>query len=76
MYSYDPPLSQQHRVAKQVLSVVLLYNYYHRKEHPELEFVAFKEFFKLVVDLSPVLLKYMRFTHEPNETGLVDVELM
>ncbi|CAI8606962.1 unnamed protein product [Vicia faba] len=38
------PLSQQQRVAKHVHSVVLRYNYYHRKQHPELGFVAFKEF--------------------------------
>ncbi|XP_050884095.1 uncharacterized protein LOC127087266 isoform X3 [Lathyrus oleraceus] len=70
----DPPLSQQQRVAKQVHSVVLLYNYYHRKQHPELAFVAFKEFCKLAVDLSPALLTYMKFTQKPNETDLVDVE--
>ncbi|KAL5071791.1 hypothetical protein RYX36_022678 [Vicia faba] len=42
--SDDPPLSQQQRVAKQVHSIVLLYNYYHKKQHPELALVAFKEF--------------------------------
>ncbi|KAL5082619.1 hypothetical protein RYX36_011040 [Vicia faba] len=70
----DPPPSQQQRVAKQVHSVVLLYNYYHRKQHPELAFVAFKEFCKLVVDLSPALLTYMKFTQKPDQTDLVDVE--
>ncbi|XP_058748888.1 uncharacterized protein LOC131621861 isoform X2 [Vicia villosa] len=70
----DPPLSQQQRVAKQVHSVVLLYNYYHRKQHPEQAFVAFKEFCKLAVDLSPALLTYMKFTQKPDETDLVDVE--
>ncbi|KAK2434256.1 hypothetical protein P8452_31428 [Trifolium repens] len=70
----DLPLSQQLKLAKQVHSVVLLYNYYHRKQHPELEFVAFKDFCKLIVDLRPVLSLYMKFTQKPNETDLVDME--
>ncbi|WJX50552.1 hypothetical protein P8452_36839 [Trifolium repens] len=70
----DLPLSQQLKLAKQVHSVVLLYNYYHRKQHPELEFVAFKDFCKLIVDLRPVLSLYMKFTQKPDETDLVDME--
>ncbi|KAL2508679.1 hypothetical protein Fot_32326 [Forsythia ovata] len=34
-----PDLSVQQAVAKQMYAVVLLYNYYHRKQHPELEFL-------------------------------------
>ncbi|XP_045813435.1 uncharacterized protein LOC123907281 [Trifolium pratense] len=70
----DPPLSQQLKLAKQVHSVVLLYNYYHRIQHPELEFVAFKDFCKLIVDLRPMLSRYMKFTQKPDETDLVDME--
>jgi len=55
-----------------VHAVVLLYNYYHRKQNPELEFVAFSEFCKLIVDLRPALLPYMKFTQKP--VDLVDVE--
>ena len=53
-------------------AVVLLYNYYHRKQNPELEFVAFSEFCKLIVDLRPALMPYMKFTQKP--VDLVDVE--
>ncbi|XP_012570395.1 uncharacterized protein [Cicer arietinum] len=70
----EPALSQQHKVAKQVHSAVLLYNYYHRKQNPELEFVAFKDFCKLFVNLRPALLPYMKFTQKPDETDLVDVD--
>ncbi|KAL5081614.1 hypothetical protein RYX36_010035, partial [Vicia faba] len=72
--SDDPPSSQQRRVAKHVHSVVLLHNYYHRKQHLKLAFMAFKEFCKLAVDLSPTLLTYMKFTQKPDQTNLVDME--
>lgn len=55
-------------------SVVLLYNYYHRKQHPELEYLPFNEFCKLVVVLRPPLLAYMKFMQKINEVELIDVE--
>ncbi|CAI8606076.1 unnamed protein product [Vicia faba] len=67
----DPPLSQQQRVAKHVHSAVLRYNYYHKKQHPELAFVAFEEFCKLAVDLSPTLLAYLKFTQKPDQRTLL-----
>ncbi|CAK8573178.1 unnamed protein product [Lathyrus sativus] len=70
----DPPLSQQQKIANQDHSVVLLYNYYHRKQNPDLSYVGFREFCKLIVDMRPALLPYMKFTAKPNETDLVDVE--
>ncbi|KAF1886984.1 hypothetical protein Lal_00046222 [Lupinus albus] len=70
----NPTLSQQQSVAKQVYSSVLLYNYYHRKQHPELAFLKFDEFCKLAVVLRPPLLAYMKYMQKPDETELVDAE--
>ncbi|KAF3455402.1 hypothetical protein FNV43_RR00026 [Rhamnella rubrinervis] len=56
-----PSQSQQQAVAEQVHAVVLLYNYYHRKQHPELEFLGFDSFCKLAVVLRPALLAYLTF---------------
>lgn len=36
--------------------------------------MAFREFCKLIIDMRPALLPYMKFTVRPNETDLVDVE--
>lgn len=55
-------------------SVVLLYNYYHRKQHPELPILAFDEFCKLAVVLRPTLLAYMNFMQQSGESELNDVE--
>ncbi|KAI5390661.1 uncharacterized protein LOC127107428 isoform X1 [Lathyrus oleraceus] len=70
----NPTPSQQESMAKQVRSAVLLYNYYHRKQHPELEYLPFNEFCKLVVVLRPPLLAYMQFMQNFNEVELIDVE--
>ncbi|WJX68229.1 hypothetical protein P8452_52617 [Trifolium repens] len=73
--SDDPPLSLQEKVAKQVQSVVLLYNYYYRKENPGLEFMRYREFCKMIVDLRPILVPYMKFTLKPDyDAELIDVE--
>ncbi|CAJ2679056.1 uncharacterized protein LOC123916860 isoform X1 [Trifolium pratense] len=71
----DNPSPAQHQlIAKQVHSVVLLYNYYHRKQHPELEYLPFNEFCKLIGVLRPPLLAYMQFMQKLNEVELIDVE--
>ncbi|XP_027355087.1 uncharacterized protein LOC113864994 isoform X2 [Abrus precatorius] len=70
----NPTPSQQQLVAKQVHSVVLLYNYYHRKQHPELEYLPFNEFCKLTVVLRPALLTFMQFMQKLNEVEHIDVE--
>ncbi|TKY48339.1 hypothetical protein E2542_SST25755 [Spatholobus suberectus] len=70
----NPPPSQQQSVAKQVHAVVLLYNYYHRKQHPELGFLSFDEFCKLAVVLRPTLSVHMKSVQNTDETKLVDVE--
>ncbi|XP_031385618.1 uncharacterized protein LOC116199403 isoform X3 [Punica granatum] len=54
-----PSPLQQQKLAKQVHAVVILYNYYHRKQCPELEFLRLLQFCKLVVILRPALLAYM-----------------
>ncbi|KAL1361862.1 hypothetical protein HN51_010182 [Arachis hypogaea] len=69
-----PTPSQQESLAKQVRAVVLLYNYYHRKHHPELVYLPFNEFCKLVVVMRPSLLAYMQFMQKINEAELTDVE--
>ncbi|KHN06212.1 hypothetical protein glysoja_031654 [Glycine soja] len=70
----NPTPSQQKLVAKQVRSAVLLYNYYHRKQHPELAYLPFNEFCKLAVVLRPPLLAYMQFMQNLKEEELTDVE--
>ncbi|KAK4286592.1 hypothetical protein QN277_003126 [Acacia crassicarpa] len=70
----NPTSSQQQSVANQVHSVVLLYNYYYRRQHPELPFFPFDEFCKLAVVLKPTLLAYMNFMQQCSETELNDVE--
>ncbi|KAM7494436.1 hypothetical protein LguiB_029045 [Lonicera macranthoides] len=47
-------------VAKQMHAVVLLYNYYERKRHPETEYVGFEPFCKLAVTLKPSLMLHMK----------------
>ncbi|XP_054817169.1 uncharacterized protein LOC129316827 [Prosopis cineraria] len=70
----NPTSCQQQSVANQVHSVVLLYNYYHRRQYPELPFLPFDEFCKLAVVLKPSLLAYMNFMQQSGETELNDVE--
>lgn len=41
-------------------AVVLLYNYYHKKQYPGLEFLEFESFCKMAVALKPSLLPYLR----------------
>ncbi|KAM1158544.1 hypothetical protein ACFXTH_031909 [Malus domestica] len=69
-----PSLSQQESVAKQVHAVVLLYNYYHRKQCPKLEDLNFDSFCKLVLFLKPALMVHMKFMQSPNDTKLDDLE--
>lgn len=45
----------------QMHSVVLLYNYYHRKQFPQLKFLAFEPFCKMASIANPSLLMYMKF---------------
>ncbi|XP_062107796.1 uncharacterized protein LOC133818772 isoform X2 [Humulus lupulus] len=71
---HNPSASQQQALAKQVHAVVLLYNYYHRKQYPKLEFLGFDSFCKLAVVLKPALLAHLKLTQMPNYTKLDDPE--
>ncbi|KAK9138824.1 hypothetical protein Sjap_009418 [Stephania japonica] len=55
-----PPLEVQQSVAKQMHAVVLLYNYYHRKQFPQHEFMDFNSFCKVATDSKPNLLAHMK----------------
>ncbi|KAG5114837.1 hypothetical protein JHK82_038106 [Glycine max] len=67
----SPSPSQHQLVAKQVHSVVLLYNYYHRKQYPELAFLSFVEFCRLALVLRPTISVHMKSMLKPDETELV-----
>ncbi|XP_026420975.1 uncharacterized protein LOC113317041 isoform X2 [Papaver somniferum] len=54
-------LSLENSIAKQMHAVVLLYNYYHRKQFPHLEFLDFESFCKVSVNATPGLLEHMKF---------------
>ncbi|XP_060188280.1 uncharacterized protein LOC132617320 isoform X2 [Lycium barbarum] len=69
-----PSLSQQQSVAKQLHAVVLLYNYYQRKQNPQAQFLDFESFCKLAMALRPVLVSYMKFTNQSNTTGSKDMD--
>ncbi|KAK6914573.1 hypothetical protein RJ641_021894 [Dillenia turbinata] len=69
-----PSPSQQLSVARQVHAAVLLYNYYHRKEHPQLDFLNFESFCKLAVALKPSLLLYMKLMQASLDTELEDAD--
>ncbi|KAK4341982.1 hypothetical protein RND71_037798 [Anisodus tanguticus] len=69
-----PALSQQQSVAKQLHAVVLLYNYYQRKQNPQAQYLDFVSFCKLAVTLKPVLVSYMKFMNQPDPTGSKDMD--
>ncbi|KAF5176631.1 hypothetical protein FRX31_033782 [Thalictrum thalictroides] len=52
-------ISLQKSIANQMHAVVLLYNYYHRKQFPELEFLDFESFCKVIVNAKPSLLVFL-----------------
>ncbi|KAH7685037.1 Double-stranded RNA-binding domain-containing protein [Dioscorea alata] len=73
--SKEPPLiPQQEAVAKQLHAVVLLYNYYHRKQFPQLEFVQFAPFCKAVIVANPSLMIYMKYIHGREVAELEDFQ--
>ncbi|GAY62082.1 hypothetical protein CUMW_215040 [Citrus unshiu] len=67
-----PSESLQQSVAKQVHAVVLLYNYYHIKQHRQLKFEGFESFSKLAVVLKPTLLAHMKLLQRSNDSELDD----
>ncbi|XP_058000876.1 uncharacterized protein LOC110649241 isoform X6 [Hevea brasiliensis] len=70
----SPSQFDQEFVAKQIHAVVLLYNYYYRKQHTHLEFLGFENFCKLAVILRPTLLVHMKLMQLSDDTELDDME--
>ncbi|KAL8130224.1 LOW QUALITY PROTEIN: hypothetical protein V2J09_019379 [Rumex salicifolius] len=70
-----PSSAQEESVAKQVQAVVLLYDYYHRKCNPELEFLDHVSFCKLAVVLKPSLLPYMESVKKDKDSELDEHEM-
>lgn len=73
-YTMNPPLSNQQSVAKQMHAVVLLYNYYYRKQHKDSHHMEFEEFCKLAVTLKPALISHMKFMLQGTVTGSDELE--
>ncbi|XVF65441.1 hypothetical protein PTKIN_Ptkin09bG0249400 [Pterospermum kingtungense] len=69
-----PTVDKQKAVAKQVYAVVLLYNYYHRKRHPHLEYLDFEAFCKLALVVKPNLKSYMKLMLRSDDIKLSDLE--
>nr|GLL47723.1 uncharacterized protein LOC109161584 isoform X2 [Ipomoea trifida] len=72
--SGTPPIDKQRSVAKQLHCIVLLYNYYHRKQYPQAEYLDFKSFCELVVTLKPVLAWHMNCKSQSDSVELNDSE--
>lgn len=70
----NPPQALLQSVAKQMHAVVLLYNYYHRKQHPHLEFLSFEAFCKLAVVVKPALLSHMKLMQSSDDIELENPE--
>ncbi|CAN6981553.1 unnamed protein product [Brassica rapa subsp. trilocularis] len=64
-----PSKALRESVAKQVHAVVLLYNYYHRREHPHLERLPFESFRSLTTVMRPALLPHFK---ESGEDGVLE----
>ncbi|KAJ4895341.1 Uncharacterized protein Rs2_22135 [Raphanus sativus] len=64
-----PSKDVRESVAKQVHAVVLLYNYYHRREHPHLECLSLESFRSLTTGMRPALLPHFK---ESGEDGVLE----
>ncbi|KAL0294658.1 UNVERIFIED_CONTAM: hypothetical protein Sangu_2516700 [Sesamum angustifolium] len=69
-----PSLDAQTSVAKQMHAVVLLYNYHHRKQKPELKFLKFSYFCKLALILRPQLISFMNLMRESESMDMSGAE--
>lgn len=72
-FKEPPTLSQQQSVAQQLHAVVLLYNYYQRKEDPQAQYLDFESFCKLAMTLKPALMSYMKFMNQSDLTSSKDM---
>ncbi|KAK1318300.1 hypothetical protein QJS10_CPB04g01866 [Acorus calamus] len=79
-FSGPPSLPQKQAVARQMHAVVLLYNYYHRKQFPKLEYLDFEDFCKVSATARSNLLGHMKFMNmcgeEQDGGGLSVMEMM
>ncbi|XP_078172499.1 uncharacterized protein LOC144566353 [Carex rostrata] len=66
-HNHKPSISQKEDVAKQMHAVVLLYNYYHRKQCPQLEFLSLETLCKVAVNKNESLLAYLGKTILPSQ---------
>ncbi|KAK8938859.1 hypothetical protein KSP39_PZI011267 [Platanthera zijinensis] len=71
----SPTLEQQESVAKQMYTVVVLYNYYHRRMFTKLEFLDFKSFCKVACISKSLLLKYMNAMYKSDMSSDLDEPL-
>ncbi|CAI0428562.1 unnamed protein product [Linum tenue] len=67
---FTPSLADEDIIATQIHVVVLMYNYYNRSQHPELNFMNFESSCKLVVILRPNFLLSLKLTRSSNDTVL------
>ncbi|PKA48695.1 hypothetical protein AXF42_Ash018512 [Apostasia shenzhenica] len=56
-----PTVQQQNEVGKQMHAVVVLYNYYQRKQSPKSDFLDFVSFCETACISKPFLLDYMKY---------------
>ncbi|KAF3336655.1 hypothetical protein FCM35_KLT19241 [Carex littledalei] len=76
-HNHKPSISQQEDVAKQMHAVVLLYNYYHRKQCPQLEFLSLETLCKVAVIKNEPLLAYLEKAILPSQNlSLVEKSIM
>ncbi|KAM3302703.1 hypothetical protein P3S67_017205 [Capsicum chacoense] len=68
-----PTLSQQQSVATQLHAVVILYNYFQRKQNPQAQYLDLESFCKLAITLRPALMSYMKFTDQSDPTASKDM---
>ncbi|VFQ72448.1 unnamed protein product [Cuscuta campestris] len=69
-----PTPSQHQAVARQMHAVVLLYNYFHRKQYREHAFLDFMSFCKLAIVLKPSLMAYMKLMDQVDCSMMDDFE--
>ncbi|XP_078170480.1 uncharacterized protein LOC144564756 isoform X2 [Carex rostrata] len=74
---HKPSISQQEAVAKRMHAIVLLYNYYHRKQHPQLKFLSLETLCEMAVNENPPLLAYLEKTISLSKSlSLVEKSIM
>ncbi|KAK1379290.1 hypothetical protein POM88_026034 [Heracleum sosnowskyi] len=73
LHPYFSETPSQQLLANQMHAVVLLYNYFHRKRHPTLDYLDFISCCELAVIFNPMLLPYMNLMRQPHYNALLDL---